>query len=117
MATITPRRITTPASLVGGALAAFGATACCSGPLLLMMLGFGGASAARMASLEPLQPWFIGLTVLFMGFAFYRLYLRPRRCAPGETCEAPPVLRRQRVAFWIVVALIASMTIFTFFAG
>ena len=107
----------TQASLVGGFLAAFGATACCFGPLLLVTLGFGGAWAARMARLEPLQPYFIGLTTLFMGFAFHRLYVRPQRCAPGDVCEIPRVLRRQRLAFWTILVLIVLMTAFPYFAS
>lgn len=107
----------TQASLAAGLLSAFGATACCFGPLLLVTLGFGGAWAARMARLEPLQPYLIGSTVVFMAFAFHRLYLRPGRCAPGEACEAPHVLHRQRVVFWIFVVLIGLMTAFPYFAG
>lgn len=106
----------TQASLAGGVLAAFGATACCFGPLLLVTLGFGGVWAARMQALAALQPVFVGLTVLFIGVAFHRLYVKPRRCAPGEVCEAPQVLHRQRVAFWVVAALIALMAVFPLFA-
>jgi len=106
----------THASLAAGVLAAIGATACCFAPLLLVALGFSGAWAARMQGLAPLQPVFAALTLLFVGWAFHRLYVRPRRCAPGEVCEAPQVLRRQRMLFWTVVALIASMALFPMFA-
>lgn len=106
----------TQASLAAGVLAAFGATACCFGPLLLVTLGFGGAWAARLQGLASLQPVFVGLTLLFMGFAFHRLYIKPRQCAPGEACEVPRVLHRQRIAFWVVVALIAAMAIFPLFS-
>ena len=107
----------TQASLAAGVFAAIGATACCFGPLLLVTLGFGGAWAARMERLTPLQPLFFGLTALFMGFAFHQLYIRPRQCAPGEVCESPQVLLRQRGAFWIVAALIAVMVSFPLFAS
>ena len=107
----------TQASLAAGVLAAIGATACCFGPLLLVTLGLGGAWVARMGRLTPLQPYFIGLTVLFMGFAFHRLYIRPRQCGPGEVCDVPQVLRRQRVAFWVVLVLIVAMTSFPLVAS
>ena len=106
----------TSASLLGGLLAAFGATACCFGPLLLVALGASGAWAGRLQRLEPLQPYLYGLTLLFLGLAFHRLYVRPRRCVEAEACEAPGVLRRQRIAFWVVVALIAAMVASPFLA-
>jgi mercuric ion transport protein len=106
----------TPASLAAGTLSAIGATACCFGPLLLVTLGFSGAWAARMQGLATVQPVFVGLTILFMGFAFHRLYVKPRQCAPGEVCEAPQVLRRQRIAFWVVVGAIAVMAVFPLFS-
>ena len=107
----------TEASLAGGYLAAFGATACCFGPLAFAALGFGGAWVAGMARLAPYQPIFIGVAVLFLGLAFHRLYLRPRRCAPGEACEDARVLRRQRIAFWVVLAASGAMFAFPYFAA
>lgn len=106
----------TQASLAAGFLSAIGATACCFGPLLLVTLGFGGIWAARLQSLASLQPIFVGLTLLFVGLAFQQLYVKPRKCAPGEVCDVPQVLRRQRVAFWLVVAVIAVMALFPLFS-
>ena len=108
--------VKTRATLAAGVLAAIGATACCFGPLLVVTLGFGGAWAARMKGLEPLQPIFIVLTVAFMGFAFHRLFIRSKQCAPGEWCERPEVLKRQRIAFWIVALAIVFMATFPLFA-
>lgn len=106
----------TRATLAASILSAIGATACCFGPLLVVSLGVAGSWAARMKSLEPLQPLFVALTVAFMGFAFHRLFIRPKKCAPGEVCELPGVLRRQRIAFWIVVLAILAMATFPLFA-
>ena len=103
-------------SLVAGVLAAFGASACCFGPLALVTLGFGGAWAARLRLLEPLQPVFTVLTLLFLGLAFHRLYVKPRRCAPGEVCAVAAVLRRQRVLFWLVTLAAAAMLAFPLYA-
>ena len=103
-------------SLVAGVLAAFGASACCFGPLALVTLGFGGVWAGRLRLLEPLQPVFAGLTLLFLGIAFHRLYMRPRQCAPGEACSLPVAVRRQRVWFWLATVAAAAMLAFPLYA-
>jgi mercuric ion transport protein len=99
-------------SLVAGALAAIGASVCCVGPLVLLMLGIGGTWVANLTALEPLRPWLIGATLLFLGLAYRRLYLQPQVCEPGAACAEPIVLRRQRWVFWIVaLALFALLTV------
>jgi mercuric ion transport protein len=99
-------------SLVAGVLAAIGASACCVGPLLLLMLGIGGAWVAHLTALESLRPWFIALMLVFLGLAFRRLYLQPQVCEPGAACAEPAVLRRQRAIFWAVaLALLALLAV------
>ncbi len=95
-------------SLVAGSLAALGASVCCVGPLVLLMLGIGGAWIANLTALEPLRPWFIAATLLFLGLAFRRLYLQPQVCEPGVVCADPVVVKRQRLIFW-AVALALSL--------
>ena len=110
---------TTPStgtSLFAGALAALGATACCLGPLLLVSLGIGGVWISGLSALEPFQPIFIGVAVLFFCMAFYRLYVLPRRCAPGEACAVPAVLVRQKIAFWILLIIAVTMLLFPLYA-
>lgn len=104
------------APLAGGLLAAFGASACCAGPLLLVTLGAGGAWAARLRVLEPLQPLFLLLALLCVGWAFHRLYVAPRRCAQGQVCAVPAVLRRQRAVFWLTLAAISVLLLFPWLA-
>jgi mercuric ion transport protein len=103
-------------SLIAGLLAALGATACCFGPLLLVSIGLGGAWVSSLRALEAYQPVFAVLTLAFIGLAFHRLYIQPRRCAPGEVCAMPAVLKRQRIVFWIVIAIIAAMFAFPLYA-
>ena len=43
---------TASGSLLAGAAAAVGASACCAGPLLLVLLGIGGAWGSRLVALE-----------------------------------------------------------------
>lgn len=99
-------------SLFAGVLAAIGASVCCVGPLVLLMLGIGGAWVAELTAMEPLRPWLIGATLLFLGIAFRRLYLQPQVCAPGAACAEPKVLARQRLIFWIVtLALVVLLSV------
>ena len=91
--------------LVAGALAGIGASLCCVAPLLLVSLGIGGAWIGNLTALEPYRPLFIGLTMLFFGLAFRRLYLVPEVCAPGAPCAKPATRGRQRAAFWTVTVL------------
>ena len=102
-------RWTTPGSVLAGAAAAIGASACCAGPLLLVVLGVGGAWGSRLVALEAYQPWFSAAALLFFGYAYFKLYRTPAACAPDEACAIPAVRRRQRVVFWVVSALAAAL--------
>lgn len=96
-------------SLFAGVLAAIGASVCCVGPLVLLMLGVGGLGR-QPHSAGAAAPWLIGVTLLFLGLAFRRLYLQPQVCEPGAACAE--LLRRQRWIFWIVVlALLALLSV------
>src|SRR5438876_10821142 len=89
-------------SLAAGLLAAIGASVCCVGPLVLLALGIGGAWISNLIALEPYRPIFIGLTLVFLGLAYRKLYAAPEVCAPGMACAEPTVLRRQRTVLWVV---------------
>ena len=54
-------------------------------------------------------PLFIGLTLLFLGLAFRKLYLVPQVCTPGTPCADPRTLVRQRLVFWIVSVLLLGL--------
>jgi mercuric ion transport protein len=98
-------------SLVAGALAAVGASVCCVGPLVLLLIGVGGAWVGNLAALDPLRPFFIAATLLFVALAFRRLYLVPQVCEPGTPCADPHTLRRQRSVFWLVVVVLAALLV------
>jgi len=96
-------------ALVAGVLAAIGASVCCVGPLVLLTLGIGGAWIANLTALEPMRPWFIAATLLFLGLAFWRLYLQPQVCEPGALCAEQIVLTRQRLIFWVVALVLLAL--------
>ena len=98
---------------IGGAL---GASACCIGPVVFSLLGAGALGAASVR-VEPYRPWFIGLTVLLVGMAFYGAY-RPSR---DEACEDGVCTRQSRRAAkalpWIVAAFAAILIAFPYYIG
>lgn len=96
-------------SLFAGALAAVGASVCCVGPLVLLTMGIGGAWIANLTALEPMRPWLMAATLVFLGLAFRRLYLQPQVCEPNAACAQPAVLKRQRLIFWVVAGLLLAL--------
>ena len=96
-------------SLVAGVLAAIGASVCCVGPLVLLTLGIGGAWVSSLTALEPVRPFFMVVTLLFVCLAFRRLYLIPQVCEPGTPCADPRTVVRQRLIFWLVTVAVAAL--------
>lgn len=103
-------------SLIAATAAAVGASICCVGPFVLLMLGVGGAWIGGLTALEPYRPVFIGATAVFLGLAFRKLYLTPAACEPGTACASPLTRRRQRIVFWVIVAVLAALITFPWYA-
>lgn len=68
---------TTNSALKWGVLSALVASLCCVGPLVLILLGVGGASTA--ISIGYRQPYFLVFGVAILGFGFYKLYRKSCR--------------------------------------
>ncbi|WFP50405.1 mercuric transporter MerT family protein [Methylomonas sp. EFPC3] len=109
--------INTPSWLgIGAILAAIGASACCVGPFLLLSLGIGGAWISTLTGLEPVRPFFIILTLFFIGLGYRKLYLTPDRCEVDEICAISDIQRRQRLMFWLGSAFILILLAFPWLA-
>ena len=104
MAALTATRLLTAAILT-----AIVASVCCVGPLVLLALGISGAWIGNLTAFEPYRPVFIGVTVLFFGLAFRKLYLLPQSCTAGVVCADPLALRRQRIVFWAATVLMLGL--------
>jgi mercuric ion transport protein len=98
-------------AVAGGVTAAVASTLCCAGPLVAVALGLSGAGIA--ATFEPLRPYFVGGTVLTLGFGFVALSREEKRaCEPGTLCASPIARRRMKGALWI--ATIVAIPLVTF---
>ena len=105
-------------TLSGGLIAGLLASACCVGPLALVMAGVSGAWISNLTLLEPYRWIFIGVALVFMALAWRRIYRAPAaaECAPGTVCALPQTNRVYRVLFWVVSALVLLAFAFPFFA-
>ncbi len=103
-------------SLIAGVIAAITASACCVGPLVLLTLGISGGWISNLTALEPYRPIFIGITLLFMGLAFRKLYRIPQSCAIDTACARPSNLRKQRILFWLISTVIILLIAFPWYA-
>lgn len=93
-------------------LAAGAASACCIGPVVLVLLG-AGTVGTSLAVLEPYRPALLATTALLLGAAFYAAY------RPLDDCAAcsPVSRRRTRVAVWIAAAVSAALVTFQYYVG
>ncbi len=79
--------------LVGGLLAGIAASLCCVGPLILLLLGFGGAWVSNLTALETYRPIFIGIALVALLIAYQRIF----RAKPEQSCDANKICARPHV--------------------
>lgn len=100
---------------LGSVGAALAASACCIGPVVFSLLGAGALSAAS-TRLEPYRPWFIGMTVVLLGGAFYAAYRRVPSDAPCEDGTCTSASRRTaKILAWIAAILAAVLVSFPYY--
>ncbi len=93
------------ALLVGG-LAAILASTCCLGPLVLVVLGVGGAWIGNLTKLEPYRLYFTGGAIVALLFAGRRIFRPAQDCEPGKVCALPQTRRVYKILFGIVSLLV-----------
>jgi len=96
-----------------GALGAVLASSCCIVPLLFVVLGVGGAWMGHLTALEPYKTYFAATALMFLGFGFWRIYIKPKSKCESETACANPVSSRlTKIVLWSAgVLVLLSMTI------
>lgn len=95
-------------ALLAGGLAALFASACCLGPLVLIMVGISGAWISHMSALEPFQPVFIGASLLALFFAARRIWRPASACGAGQVCSTRGISHAYKVLFGMVVLLLIA---------
>ena len=103
-------------ALIAGGISALLASACCLGPLVLIMLGISGAWIGSLTLLEPYQPWFMGAAAIALVVAGRRIWRPAVSCDVGQVCERPMVNRSYKVLFVLVVLLLGISLAFPWIA-
>jgi copper chaperone CopZ len=88
----------TTLSSVGSIATAIVASLCCIGPAVLAIAGAGSLGA--FAAFEKFRPYFIGLTAVLLGLAFYMTYRkREVQCEDG-TCKISSAGKWNKIGVW-----------------
>lgn len=103
--------------LIGaGVLTAITASLCCITPVLALIAGTSGI-ASTFSWIEPFRPYFIGLTILVLGFAWYQK-LRPKNEVDCEcTTDQKPKFLQTKTFLGIVSAFAVVMMAFPYYSG
>ena len=103
------------ATMVGAVVSAFLASACCIGPLLLALVGLGGAGL--LIKLEPYRPYFTVVTLAALGAGFWFTYRKPKVVEGDDCgCEHPKSNRLGKVLLWVVTVLVIGFWSFPYVA-
>lgn len=92
------------AAATAGVTGAIVSALCCAGPVVAVALGVSGAGLS--STFEPLRPYFLGSTALFLGGGFFLLHREDQQaCDMDKMCASPRVRRRMRIMLWIATAV------------
>ncbi len=97
---------------IGSALAAFLASLCCLGPLLL---GGAGLGAVLIATFAPLRPYFLAVSGILLAGGFYFAYRKPKanKACAGEACAPQSATRRvAKPLLWFATVAVAALAFF-----
>ena len=106
----------TDKNLMGaGLLTAIAASLCCITPVLALVAGTSGL-ASTFSWLEPFRPYFIGLTILVLGFAWYQKLKPKKQIDCNCESEEKPKFIQSKMFLGIVTAFAIVMLAFPYYA-
>ena len=92
---------------IGGALSAFLSSVCCVGPVIFAALGAGvgatgflGGASRFAAFMAPYRPFFVLVTVAFLGLGFYSVYKKESICDKVQ-CSKDRLKKTKRL-LWVI---------------
>ena len=103
--------------LIGtGLLTAIAASLCCITPVLALIAGTSGL-VSTFSWLEPFRPYFIGLTILVLGFAWYQKLKPQEQIDCNCKTEEKPKFIQKKTFLGIVTVFAIIMLAFPFYSN
>jgi copper chaperone CopZ len=103
--------------LIGtGLLTAIAASLCCITPVLALIAGTSGL-VSTFSWLEPFRPYFIGLTILVLGFAWYQKLKPQEQIDCNCETEEKPKFIQKKTFLGIVTVFAIIMLAFPFYSN
>lgn len=96
----------------GSILTAFFASLCCIGPIVLAILGLGGAGI--FIGLETYRPYLIILTLLFLGISFYLTYRKREVVCEDGSCIIQRGSKWSKVSLWMITLFAVIFMVFPY---
>ena len=107
--------ISAKGTLIAGLLAGLTASACCAGPLILLMLGISGSWIGNLSALEPYRPVFILVAIVFLGLAYRKIYRSAKVCPTDAVCATRQGRQSQQIIFWITSLIVVLSIAFPWY--
>jgi copper chaperone CopZ len=105
----------TTLSTVGSIVTALVASLCCIGPVLL---AFAGAASIKFFShFEAYRPYFIGLTAILLGSAFYLTYRKREVVCEDGTCQIKSAGKWNKIVVWLATVIAVVAIAFPYFGN
>ena len=103
--------------LIGtGIFTAIAASLCCITPILALIAGTNGL-ASTFSWLEPFRPYFIGLTILVLGFAWYQILKPKKQIDCNCDTEEKPKSIQSKMFLGIVTVFAIVMLAFPYYSS
>ena len=103
--------------LIGtGIFTAIAASLCCITPILALIAGTNGL-ASTFSWLEPFRPYFIGLTILVLGFAWYQKLKPKKQIDCNCDTEEKPKSIQSKMFLGIVTVFAIVMLAFPYYSS
>ena len=103
----------------GGLLGAIVASTCSVLPVFLLALGISGSWIGNLRSLAPYKPFFVMISLVFIGTGFWMVYFKPQISIPSvqsTSCYRPFSEKTIKIMLWSSVIIILIVFLIPYIA-